>query len=625
MSVYRLMIIVVVLFCSVICISRAEPPSKVSALVSTNKVSSDEVFDMQIHIESNTDDITPPDLSEIKDFKHSYLGASRSSKTVISNVNGKQKMVTENVIILNYKFMPLKEGKLNIPSLSVEVEGKVYKTDKIPVVVSKNKEQQNMSFLRYKLPRNKTFVGETIPVELVWYFRNNPQLNSIDVPSFTDDRFVVSKMSMPKKVDQGQRLIEISFNGGKYWALQGEAIVDGVAYVTLTMKWYIAPKELGSIELKPSTIVASYITGYRENPMFRGIPKGFSSVFDDDSFFNAREPVMKQIATRTEPVKIDVEALPVKGRPDNFSGVVSKIQLGAEASTDKASVGEPIEVDLFVSGSDNIYNMTLPDFNKQSDIQDKFKVIADTNDNAVVGNMRKFKLIFRALNSNVHAIPPLKVAYYDPQEKDYKEAKTWEIPIKIKAAKIVSASDIETNAKVAKVLNKVKENNDGIFENYTDDSVLLNQNVSIGQYLSNNKVFFSVFPGCYFTILLGQLVLGRRKLTENSRAASRAVKTFNLQLKSLGNNELNAENISKAIICYYKVKFQAEDKEFTLSEIYNMLEKITSINDETLINLKKIIDYCEACCYTGKSDHQLSSNFVESVSAVISRIDLEIK
>ena len=619
------MIIVIVMFCSVIGVSRAESPVKVSALVNTNKVSSDEVFDMQIHIESSTDNITPPDLSEIKDFKHSYLGASRNSKTFITSVNGKQKMVTTNTFVLNYKFMPLKEGRLTIPSLSVEVEGKIYQTEPIPVIVSKNTEPQNLTFLKYELPRKKIYLGETVPIELVWYFRNNPQLNSIDVPPFTDGRFVVSKMSMPKKVDKGQRLVEISFNGGKYWALQGESIVDGVAYVTLTMKWYIAPKESGPVELEPSTVVASYITGYRENPMFRGMPKGFSSVFDDDSFFNAREPVMKQIATRTAPVKIEVEALPVKGRPDDFSGVVSKIQLGAEASTDKASVGEPIEVDLFVSGSDNIYNMTLPDFNKQSDIQDNFKVIVDTNDSAVVGNMRKFKLIFRALNSNVHAIPPLKVAYYDPKEQDYKEAKTWEIPIKIKAAKIISASDIETDTKVVKVSNKIKENSEGIFENYTSDSALLNQNVSIAQYLSENKVFFSVFPGCYFTLLLGQLVLGRRKLTENSRAASRAVKIFNAQLNSLAKNNLCAENLSKAIIDYYKVRFQTEDKEFTLSEIYSELIKIASINDVTLVNFKKVVDYCEACCYTGKSNQQLSSTFVESVSTIISKIDLEIE
>ena len=479
MSLYRLLIVIVFIFGGVLSSFSAYAEGKVSAVVSTNRVTTDEVINLQIQIEVDSGTIVPPDLSALTDFKANYLGDSRGSQIIVEDINGQRRQVVKKTVMLNYALMPMKKGRLSIPGLNVEVGDKSYTTEPITIVVSEAKTEEKVSFLEYKIPDKSVYLGETVPLELIWYFRNNPQLNAIDIPALSDNKIVISKITPPAKIPSNQRYTEIMINGGKYWALQGETIVDGVAYATVRLKWYITPKETGKLTIKPATVVASYIMRYRESSRLPGMPRGFSSMFDD-SFFTGREPVLKQIATRTEPLELEVQALPLRGRPDNFSGVVSPVKLGVEASSKSAAVGEPIEVDLFVSGNDNIYNMKLPDFNQQSDISGKFKVTADESASTLIGNMRKFKLIFRALSPAVKEIPPLKVAYYDPELKEYKEAKTWALPVEIKAAKMVTAKDIEGATAVKVEEKQLKENRDGIYENVTGYSALENQDVSIG-------------------------------------------------------------------------------------------------------------------------------------------------
>ncbi len=622
MSVYRLLSIVMIMFCGVVFTGRAESPSKVNALVDSNSITADEVLTLQLQIEANTDKVVPPDMSVVKDFNSSYLGASRSSSTTISSVNGQRKMVNKNFIIMDYRLTPLKEGKLVIPSIDVTVEGNVYKTEEITINVAKDKPQEGISMLEYKLPRKDVYLGETIPIELVWYFRNNPQLNSIEVPAFTDERFVVSKMSPPLKIDPNNRYFEIAFNGGKYWALQGKEVVNGVAYATLTMKWYISPKEAGKVSLDPASVLASYIVGYRRNSIFNGMPQDFAGMFRDDPFFSGREAVYKQLVTRTQPVTLEVKPLPQKDKPANFSGVVSKIELGAETKVENASVGEPINVDLFVSGNDNVYNIHLPDFNEQPEVKGNFKVSINPAASTIVGNSRKFELVFRALNSKVTAIPPLKIAYYDPQSRDYEEASSKALPIKINAAKIMGADDIEGGNAAATVASApLQENTNGIHENVTDSSVLVNEDITLGDYFGNNKVFFALFPGCYFTLLLGQVVAVKRRRNAGGRAAGRALKLFDSRINSLRKQDMNAEMLSEAIVAYFKVRLQIDDREITLSEINNLLESEAQLGESTLVNFKKIVDYCEACCYTGGSEQLMSPVFVENVKAVITNID----
>ena len=621
----KLRMIVMILFVSimaggVVCASEV----KVNALVESNEVGMSEEFVFQIQVESDSDDITLPDMTSVTGFTHKYLGGFPQSSTVFSNINGRKKLVTKKMYILSYKLSPKSKGMHVIPELTLTVDGKEYRTKPISINVSEGNMDDVQSILEYKLPRNKVYLGETVPVELVWSFRNSPQLNNIDVPAFTDDRFIVSKANVPTKVNRDERLVDIFFNGSKYWAIQSETIIDGVAYATITIKWYISAKETGRVNLLASSIIGSTVVGYKKSSRFGGMPRGLSSMFGDDPFFSGKEPIVKQFKTTTKPVSLDVLPLPSKGKPVNFSGVISPIKLGAEANTDSASVGEPIGVDLFVMGNDNIYNMELPDFNMQGSIKGRFKVSEDTTGQVIIGDMRRYKLTFRALTSSVSEIPPLEVSYFDPKINAYKTASTEAIPVKIQAAKIITASDIETTDTIKTKVKPLEENKNGIFENYVDEGVLVNLNIPVWKFLSERKFFLAIFPGCYFSLLLWHFLQRRRSSTASKRTSSRAIKDFESRMSKFAKTQASAEDLTEVITTYFKSKFLIDDREFTLSEMVEILEGLGSVEENLIENYKKIAEYSEACCYAGGVGQIVSKSFIDSVSKVMIGIDKEI-
>ncbi len=633
MSVSRLFSAGLILFISLWVSAHAADPVRVEALVSSNRVTLDEIITLQVQVVAESDNITRPDMSGLSGFDPAYQGASQATSTMLSTVNGKTEMVTERKIVYNYQLLPLQEGKLTIPALSVEVDGRSYKTKPIAIIVAKSNADNKagatkiQSILRYNLPRKEVYLGETIPIELVWYYRNGVKVDDVEMPILNNSHFIVSKASVPKnnELERDQQLVDTMFNGGKYWALQSEGIIDGVAYNTLTLKWYLSPKEVGKLEIDPARIVASFLVGYRENSMFAGMPKGFSGMFGNDPFMQMREPVYKQAVTRSKPVTLEVKPLPLEGKPASFSGVVSSIELRAETDTTEAAVGEPIKVDLLVRGNDNIYNMQLPDFNEQPDIRGKFKVSIDENEDTSFKNLRMFALTLRALKPGITEIPPLKVAYYDLEQKSYAEAETAALPLQVKAAKIVTATDIESAAEPAsKTVTAREENKEGIYANVVGEQVLVNQQLSIGEYLGENKVFFTVFPGCYFALLLGQLVLQGRGKNAAGRAASRALKVFTARLGDLRKGEVDAEALTRVMLEYFRTKLAIEQEGLTLSEILPQLAENPKVSEAILENLKKIIDYCEACCYTGGAPQVMSQKFIDCVEAVITKIDSEM-
>ena len=69
------------------------------------------------------------DIFPIKDFRVVSKGTSSSIQIINSRVSKK--------ISYNYMLIPLKEGRLAVPPLSVESDGKTYKTREITIFVSK--------------------------------------------------------------------------------------------------------------------------------------------------------------------------------------------------------------------------------------------------------------------------------------------------------------------------------------------------------------------------------------------------------------------------------------------------------------------------------------------------------
>ena len=624
----RKLVLFLLFFFSLTGLGYTAQPVQVQALVGSDNVSMGEVFVLQIRVNGSTD-VQEPDMSGVKDFSCSFVGGAPSNSVFTSIVNGVKNVVQKKSYIINYKLTPLKKGNFTIPPLKVIVDNSEYFTEPINIKVA-SQQVNNDSFIRYKLGRDTYYLGETFPLELVWYFRNNATLTGIDVPAFTDDRFIISKSSKPASVPAGSRLIDdININGSHYWALQGQDVVNGVAYNTVSLKVYLTPRTAGEVSLKPASIMSQVVVGYKEasrRSRFPGVFDDFDNFFGDNPF-NVRQPVVREFSATTLPVSIDILSLP-PGQPVNYTGVVSKVTIADKAQSSQVSVGEPVNVTVMVAGNDNLYNLQLPDYNYQSDIKNKFKVTADSDGGKIIGNARIFNLVFRALDESVNEIPPLKLAYFDVNDKKYKQVQSNAIPLKVKAAKIVTASDIEAVADYSSVADPSvaeKSHISGILYNYTDDSVLDNKNINFITWVDTNKLFLAGFPCGYCSLLLLQFFWRRRNGSETIRKANRAYREFDSIVKDYQKRGITADKLTGALIYYFKNKFRITAREMTLAEIYEELSACSKIENDSLDNCKKIFDYCEACSYSASKNVKLSDDFVRNVVLWVADIDSKIK
>ena len=136
----------------------------------------------------------------------------------------------------------------------------------------------------------------------------------------------------------------------------------------------------------------------------------------------------KDLYLTVPPLDLDTKPLP-DGAPEGFENAVGNFRLGANTTTTDVKEGDPIAVDLMVSGSGNLDTMRPP---KLLDATG-WKVYEPTLDQR--GDERRqlsgnavFHQFMRPLELKP-LIPPFRLVYFDPKEEIYKTATSEAIPL----------------------------------------------------------------------------------------------------------------------------------------------------------------------------------------------------
>lgn len=127
-------------------------------------------------------------------------------------------------------------------------------------------------------------------------------------------------------------------------------------------------------------------------------------------------------------LKMEAQPLPA-GAPAGFDNAVGSFQISARSDAGEIKEGDPISVDLTVTGSGNLDTMSAP---KLSDT-DGWKVYSTTTEQR--GDERRevsgrvvFHQSIRPLEMKSE-IPPFRLVYFDPKAKEYKTLVTDPIPL----------------------------------------------------------------------------------------------------------------------------------------------------------------------------------------------------
>lgn len=130
--------------------------------------------------------------------------------------------------------------------------------------------------------------------------------------------------------------------------------------------------------------------------------------------------------------RLDLEAMPLPaGAPAGFQNAVGNFRITASTETTEVQEGDPISVDLMVSGSGNLDTLSPP----KLEVTSGWKIYGTTTNQR--GDERRqlsgsvsFRQSIRPLEMKTE-IPPFRLVYFDPKDKAYKTVSTEPIALQM--------------------------------------------------------------------------------------------------------------------------------------------------------------------------------------------------
>lgn len=263
------------------------------------------------------------------------------------------------------------------------------------------------------LPDRDLWVGELIPVELRLDIRSDVQVTEVTPPKLAGLVFTLTQP--PPQKEPPQQAVTIG----------------GVRYARFSLAAALSPVSAGDQDLEVSMTATALVP--RRQAARRGV---FDDPFFDSFFGNApfgvgRERREVPIATGARRVK--VRPLPEVGRPADFSGGIGRFELAAKAAPTEVAVGDPLTLEVTVTGEGNFDRLTLPPLESGTEWKTyPQSATAKSHDELGHAGTKTFEQVIIPERVDVAQVPPRELAYFDPDRGRYERAATRSIALTVR-------------------------------------------------------------------------------------------------------------------------------------------------------------------------------------------------
>ena len=168
-----------------------------------------------------------------------------------------------------------------------------------------------------------------------------------------------------------------------------------------------------------------------------GAPKVVEKKNGNFSFRSVtQEP--EEATTSSSPVAITVLPLPTAGRPDYFNGMVGQYQFKGTVDKEQLQVGEAVTLTLTLRGNGKpglIADPELPTFSEFRTVPPETKV-TKTLKNGQIITEKVMRIFLYPKKSGQFTIPPIRFAWFDPNQKKYQTAETPEWVLQVEKGEL---------------------------------------------------------------------------------------------------------------------------------------------------------------------------------------------
>lgn len=321
------------------------------------------------------------EVAEVRGLENfDVISSSESTSTQIVNGN-----VTKQKAIY-FVLMPKKAGQFTLQA-SIEYNGNTYQTNELKINVSESSSETGGEiedlFIKTLLSDNEIYFGQKVALSYELYSRysieNYGFLDSINI-----DGFILNEVPQDE--------------------LKG-------SYVYLGDKKYIK-YEARQMYLTPIKTGAFTIPSYN-----------FQVNVSTGNFFNSSKPFYFQ----TDFMELNVKPLPLENQPEDFSGIVGKLDLESSYSRNEIDYGDSLTLRVTAWGECNLeaLNKIIKDGLPGFAVYESEKSIQESIEDNKYKARKEFEVILVPETNGDIKIDPIYISYFDPESGSYKQA---EIP-----------------------------------------------------------------------------------------------------------------------------------------------------------------------------------------------------
>ena len=555
------------------------------ATVSKSKLALNERLRIDFVMNQNGDNFSPPEFENFQIIG----GPNQSIKT--SYVNGERKFSKT----YSYFLKPLKKGTLKINQASIEIDGEIYKSLQIEVLITDSVKQPSDSITQYYndddielralISKGSPYLNEPITVVYKLYYKapiNISDARETETPNFKDF------WSQIIKIPQLKVKREI-YKGQNYNVVEWRKVV-------------LYPQKVGELEISPLSLNLVLDVPTDKRDFFGNV------IYDQTS----------QIIS-TGMRRIIVKDLPQLGKPDSFSGAVGNFEFDVILNKNSLRATESFQAELKVKGNGNLKLFDLPDIlvpNSMELFEPEREELISTNLSGMSGSVSKYFTVIPRFQGNF-PIEEVEFSYFDPNTEKYKVVKSPRLTIDVYDGPVISSTITNDNS------NIITSNDSFRFIKLKGNLREINNDVFF------QSQFFYAIVTTPFILLLSFLLFTtyKRNKKESSseliRIEERKInKMIDSAKESIGDKILFYDKIEKAIIKSLLVKFSIRMDSLNKEKIQQIGHEKGLSKDDVLLIIK-LIENCEKAKYSRSSDSIMNKD-LEIAKKVISSI-LKVK
>lgn len=262
-------------------------------------------------------------------------------------------------------------------------------------------------FVKLEVNKTRCYVGEPIIATYKLYSRLRSDSRVTKRPSLNG--FSVYDMKVPA----AERVTVEQVNGQDFHV----QILRRIQLLPLQSGHYtLEPVEIGSnVEFLRMGENAGNNRPRSNNPMQRMI----------DEFFGRHQdgiPEEHSAVSKSEPVTVQVMALPTENKPAGFNGAVGTFSMNASLKKDAYTAGDVAQLSVTIKGKGNLPMINPPQLHLPEGMETFDPSVADTINKAVypLSGEKLIDYTFLLNKQGDYTIPPFSFSYFDPAARTYK-------------------------------------------------------------------------------------------------------------------------------------------------------------------------------------------------------------